>query len=160
MIDVYFGTGNGALPLCATRPSSVIRVYAWADSQSRCWEGGARSHRHLRRVYYTTHDAEGGAAAAATTVPGRSQGGEIGAFTSFPGQILLENLVNTKAGGLGGADSSVTTAASHSTRLCEQGPVRRGPSRARTRCCFLARHIHRGAGTLDIGARHPCYFGR
>lgn len=34
----------------------------------------------------------------------------------------------TKADGLGEANLSVTTAASHSARLCEQGPVRRGPS--------------------------------
>lgn len=54
MIDVYFGTGNGALPLCATRPLFVIRVYAWANI-----EGWGRSHHHLRKVHCTSRLREG-----------------------------------------------------------------------------------------------------
>lgn len=54
MIDIYFGTGNGARALCATRPLFVIRVYAWENS-----EGWGRSHHHLRKVYRTSRLREG-----------------------------------------------------------------------------------------------------
>lgn len=150
MIDIYFGTGNGARALCATRPLFVIRVYAWENS-----EGWGRSHHHLRKVYRTSRLREGRRRRRRRRLAGAARVTRL-EHLFFQTNIARESPY-TKAVGLGG-DQLVSDKCTKS--LCEQGPVRRGPSTTRTRCCFLARRIHRRAGTLDIGAGHPCYFGR
>lgn len=93
-IDVYFGTGNGALRLCATRPSIVIRVYAWADSECR-----GRSHHHLRKVYCTSRFK--GGRRRRRRRRGLAGAAKVTRLDLFQTNIARESPY-TKAGGLGG----------------------------------------------------------
>lgn len=95
MTDVYFGTGNGALPLCATRPLFVIRVYAWANSE--CW---GRSHHHLRKVHCTSRLREG-RRRRRRRLAGAARVTKLEHLFFVQANIARESPY-TKAGGLGG----------------------------------------------------------
>lgn len=74
MIDVYIGTGNGALPFCATRSSLAVRVYVQIDSNV----GG----RIIISARFPSRPGSGGGDGATRAARGTG---------ALSGQILLEN---------------------------------------------------------------------